>query len=537
MKRCLAVLLAALAAMIPVIPPAAKAVSVQLGMGIQIHSVNDFNAPLAPLGSWLTIRTYGRVWRPSNVIVGWRPYSVGSWVWTDAGWFWQSDEPWAWATYHYGSWFYDTSWGWVWIPATDWAPAWVSWRYSSAYIGWAPIGPSMTVMAPSFFMFVGVNRFRGSRFRPGDLIINNITIINKTKEVRNFERETVKVDGEEKTIYSNKGPGVGPVEEATGETVKPLPVQEVARETPPPKIPPGNENQQAQQPETKPGEQPGNEATLPPTGKEHPETQPQQPGQTQPETPTTTHPGEQPAVTLPGTLPSTGGEQQNNYQHPETRPAQPGNENQQRPETKPSEQTPSHPPGEQPSVTTPPSTEQNAPPQTTPQQTLPPTGRPSGQQPPETRPATPSQTPGEQPSVTTPPSTEQNAPSQRPNRLPPTGRPGSQQPSESAPATPPSQRPSVTTPPSTEQYNESQEPNRPQQQLPPTSRPGSQRPNQRPPVTTPPSTERYNEAQEPNQPQQQLPPTGRPSRQPPQNAPPVRPAQVGRGRMRNRPRR
>ncbi len=65
----------------------------------------------------------------------------GRWIWTDDGWYWASDEPWGWAAYHYGRWYYDDYYGWIWIPGYDWAPAWVEWRYGGDYIGWAPLGP------------------------------------------------------------------------------------------------------------------------------------------------------------------------------------------------------------------------------------------------------------------------------------------------------------------------------------------------------------------------------------------------------------
>jgi len=31
--------------------------------------------------------------------------------------------------------------GWLWIPGSDWGPAWVSWRSGEGYYGWAPLGP------------------------------------------------------------------------------------------------------------------------------------------------------------------------------------------------------------------------------------------------------------------------------------------------------------------------------------------------------------------------------------------------------------
>ena len=77
-----------------------------------------------------------------NVSDNWRPYTVGRWTYTDEyGWYWDSYEPFAWAVYHYGRWGYDPDYGWFWVPGDTWAPAWVQWRYSDDYVGWAPIGP------------------------------------------------------------------------------------------------------------------------------------------------------------------------------------------------------------------------------------------------------------------------------------------------------------------------------------------------------------------------------------------------------------
>ncbi len=80
-------------------------------------------------------------WQPAEVGQGWRPYNNGRWVWTDDGWYWDSDEPWAWATYHYGRWYDDDYYGWVWVPGYDWSPAWVEWRFGGGAMGWAPLGP------------------------------------------------------------------------------------------------------------------------------------------------------------------------------------------------------------------------------------------------------------------------------------------------------------------------------------------------------------------------------------------------------------
>ena len=104
-------------------------------------SAGGFYAPLAHHGEWISFEPGFHVWRPRFVYDGWRPYTVGRWVWTEDGWYWVSGEPWGWATYHYGRWYYDDYYGWVWIPGNEWAPAWVEWRYGGGCVGWAPLGP------------------------------------------------------------------------------------------------------------------------------------------------------------------------------------------------------------------------------------------------------------------------------------------------------------------------------------------------------------------------------------------------------------
>src|ERR1041385_5843315 len=103
----------------------------------EVQGEADFYEPLAPYGAWVEIESYGRCWRPASthVSLGWNPFSNGHWVWTHCGWYWVSDEPWAWACYHYGSWGYDSSYGWGWVPGTEWAPAWGTWRERNDYIG------------------------------------------------------------------------------------------------------------------------------------------------------------------------------------------------------------------------------------------------------------------------------------------------------------------------------------------------------------------------------------------------------------------
>lgn len=103
--------------------------------------VNFFDNSLAPYGQWAVSAQFGHVWRPAGVSPGWRPYSHGRWVSTDVGFTFVSSEPWGWATYHYGRWAFDPVLGWIWVPGTEWAPAWVAFSEGDGFIGWAPIPP------------------------------------------------------------------------------------------------------------------------------------------------------------------------------------------------------------------------------------------------------------------------------------------------------------------------------------------------------------------------------------------------------------
>lgn len=102
---------------------------------------NYFYTSLAPYGDWIELEPGMIVWKPVYTGRNWSPYIEGEWVYTAYGWHWNSYEPFGWAVYHYGRWFFDDYYGWVWMPGYEWAPAWVEWRYSDAYVGWAPLPP------------------------------------------------------------------------------------------------------------------------------------------------------------------------------------------------------------------------------------------------------------------------------------------------------------------------------------------------------------------------------------------------------------
>jgi hypothetical protein len=199
-------------------PSVSVGVSVALPT-VQIRTDSDFYEPLAPDGQWLMVGSYGRCWRPAHVARDWRPYCDGSWVWTDAGWYWASDEPWAWATYHYGCWGYSDQFGWYWVPQTQWAPAWVSWHQGGGYIGWTPRYPSgMKVTSTRAYVMVKQDRFLDS-IRPTTVIVNTTAIIKHTSALSNTR--------EMNNTRFNAGPTAAFVEKASGRKLQPVPFQEL----------------------------------------------------------------------------------------------------------------------------------------------------------------------------------------------------------------------------------------------------------------------------------------------------------------------
>jgi Family of unknown function (DUF6600) len=202
----------------------------EVSAGVSIHSTAEFYRPLASLGTWVNVDPYGRCWHPTGVSVGWRPYCNGHWEWTDCGWYWASDEPWAWACYHYGSWVDDSKVGWCWVPGVEWAPAWVTWRIGGDYIGWAPCDPSGAAIAPSSFVFVESQHF-GDLVRPDIVIVNNTLVFNKTTRSSAVRRENRKFDSRAQSVMVNEGPRLETVEKATGRKLSVMPVREANRQT------------------------------------------------------------------------------------------------------------------------------------------------------------------------------------------------------------------------------------------------------------------------------------------------------------------
>jgi hypothetical protein len=187
--------------------------------------INVFYNTLSPYGRWIDYGTYGRVWICSTP--GFIPYETGGhWAYTDYGWTWVSDYNWGWAPFHYGRWAYDNAYGWIWVPGYEWAPAWVAWRSSGDYYGWAPLAPgvsiSVTVIPAYRWCFVPVRYITSPQIHNYYMSRSqNVTIINKTTVINNTN------------VYNNaryvSGPRRADVERTVGKPVTTMHVNNSSR--------------------------------------------------------------------------------------------------------------------------------------------------------------------------------------------------------------------------------------------------------------------------------------------------------------------
>lgn len=170
--------------------------------------LEDFYSQLAPYGHWFVSRRYGRVWQPFDIGPGWRPYTLGHWLFTqEYGWYWASDEDWGWAAYHYGRWTWDEDNGWIWVPDTRWGPAWVAWRHGGGYYGWAPLPPEVVWQEKGRgFDFRGID-LEADYYRPAWVFVPeqyvvlphlghyclspeyNVTIVHHSRNITNYVTE------------------------------------------------------------------------------------------------------------------------------------------------------------------------------------------------------------------------------------------------------------------------------------------------------------------------------------------------------------
>jgi hypothetical protein len=200
-------------------------------------SYQVFYDDLSPYGQWIDYPGYGYVWMP-DAGPDFKPYVTnGQWVYSNEGWIWASDYEWGWATFHYGRWFFDQNYGWMWIPGNEWAPAWVNWRQSADYYGWAPLGPNISegmytsYNPPSnYWCFVPHQYVNSPRVNTYAITQeNNITIINHTTIITNTVINNTIVNNHTSNHNFIIGPDANEVSRATGTTIRPIAVQTSSR--------------------------------------------------------------------------------------------------------------------------------------------------------------------------------------------------------------------------------------------------------------------------------------------------------------------
>src|SRR5438067_3826361 len=194
-------------------------------------SYDTFYTQLDRYGDWRETSDYGYIWQPRQAQSRtWRLYTDGHWVYTDVGWTWVSEEPFGWATYHYGRWTRLRNIGWVWVPGDEWAPAWVSWRKSSDYVGWAPLPPearfdrgtgihnwsdSYYDVGPDQYCFVETKQFGAPQLEnavvPSE---RNVTIVNQTTNITNITYNN--------TTIVNQGPSYDEIRTQTRRPIERL---------------------------------------------------------------------------------------------------------------------------------------------------------------------------------------------------------------------------------------------------------------------------------------------------------------------------
>lgn len=134
-------------------------------------------------GEWIYTQNYGWVWKPYRSSVSgypnWSPYRFGHWRWIPIyGWTWVNDEPWGWATFHYGRWIWDNGY-WVWTPYSYyrwrrswWRPALVAVVKWNGSVCWYPLS--------YYDVYYDYNAYYYRRYVR---IYNNTTIINNNTTV------------------------------------------------------------------------------------------------------------------------------------------------------------------------------------------------------------------------------------------------------------------------------------------------------------------------------------------------------------------
>jgi len=140
---------------------------------------------------------------------------------------------WGWAPFHYGRWDRDNSYGWFWVPDTEWGPSWVNWRRADGYYGWEPMEPGVS-LSLSFGSSYNSYNDHWVFVRDQDFERSNINhyYVNQTDRNRIVRNSTVinttYIDNSRHTTYVT-GPARADVQRVTGRTINPVAIRENSR--------------------------------------------------------------------------------------------------------------------------------------------------------------------------------------------------------------------------------------------------------------------------------------------------------------------
>jgi Family of unknown function (DUF6600) len=175
-------------------------------------------------GDWRDDPSYGHVWFPARVAVGWAPYREGHWDWIPPwGYTWVDDMPWGYAPFHYGRWVtVGGRWGWVAGPIAVrpvYAPALVVFVGGGGValggdVAWFPLGPREVYVPPYRVSRGYMNQVNISNTTVNVTTITNVyntTVINRTTNITNITYVNRNVQGAVTVVPQRTFAGAQPV--------------------------------------------------------------------------------------------------------------------------------------------------------------------------------------------------------------------------------------------------------------------------------------------------------------------------------------
>jgi hypothetical protein len=164
-------------------------------------------------GQWIWDDFYGYVWRPYYNDVypwgNWSPYFYGRWSYVNGSLFWIPEEPWGWVPYHLGIWQWDKKLGWVWIPGSVFAPAWVDWEFYFGLYSWRPwsmldwLFYDYYGQNPDYFWYLG--GMTGGFLGQGGAQASNINFLNSIRkdQLKKPQSSPLPIPGEYKSTLKS----------------------------------------------------------------------------------------------------------------------------------------------------------------------------------------------------------------------------------------------------------------------------------------------------------------------------------------------